>query len=597
MTSTYRDLADKSIMFNLLFYLSTKNIDLNNEAALRSTVTKFTKKQMKLLFKNRDSYLEYNAHKFTNADLTILKSNDIIKIFNLLYFSQIKYRELLKIVEDKNIALLSEAELTEDTMDEFLGIFYYNMDVMPLIIENDIHLPINETFAYTTKIIFKNVELIKNSFTSYGTVENLEILKKANKLVFQFDFTDFKTESPLAKRIEFACEEIISQTTLYNYQYCPTNFSDKNYLASSFRNMVYSILKKHTNLKSIELTLKEKEMLPICCALFPQNSFLNNQEDNWVTLQKEGLENLINISNKIGDVSFTGILKKQRTNKPINTEYLIDTLFTVSHKNLALYLLNKLKECANEFQIKPINIKGMDEKELYQKEITKILYSCGFHGKYPHFKRMGTLKGIHTVTSNFNPYFIYNEKYMASYIDCVETETCGYYHIHLLTGTIFLRKDEVDNFESFTALDACFSNKWRNTSKVIKLGSHYSTNEENITGILNFLTNSTRLAAKIATFEKLDKRDKQLLKLQENPSIPFKLTLAILLGMAVFFGLFMFIGMGLLEFILGLLISHSLSEAIKLCSESFFLLFRICMTGGLAFGVLTLPLILIGRKN
>lgn len=586
MTRNYQNLQDKEAMFHTVFFSLFREQDFLSKEDLKDKLSKCSKKQVKKSLDRIEECLKYPNNSFTNEDLKMLKTRDIFVVFDLLYPAYIDFPKLEEETTMLNKNILISAGLSSNAVDDLLYLFSSYLDFNSNVIDNNLHLKVMDTSAYTVTAIFKNIEFIKNKFEDKGIVNNFKLSKKDNKYLFEIDYEILKEDDQTKEiNIVFCCDGIKEQVEFYNYSECQTSFYNENYLKSKLLNMVISILTKQLHFKEY-LTQKEQDILPLCY-VFIDKLYPNLFEDTDVAvLEKEGLKKLRKLCVDVKDDAFEQIIRKQEKKKKINIDYLINTLFLIEHKKLTTLILDMLYDCANEFESKVKKQVDQKIREKAQQEITKTVHRFGYDGEFPHFKKMGKLNGVRNIVEDFDVRTVAFEKHMGSLIDCVELVDTGFYNINLICGTIFFKKDEVNDFANFTALDACFSNKGRTATKVIKCpGDEMFNHDDYLRNMFQYLPDTTVLAAKIACFEKLDQRDKLLQKLQAKTVYSKQFILGFMLLASLFFGLAMFLLFCLLELIFNIIFTNNFIEAFKLFTDTSKFLFYICMGGGLAFGI------------
>jgi len=163
------------------------------------------------------------------------------------------------------------------------------------------------------------------------------------------------------------------------------------------------------------------------------------------------------------------------------------------------------------------------ESEEIRNEITEFFHKKGFDGEYPNFKKMDKLRGLKFFENIKYFNVVINEKHMVSMIKVFEDPIDIGNYVYL-TGTVFLKENEVDLYDKLDAFDACFYDKSKSINKSICL-DYNKIKEDNIQKPYINLANT---AVKKAILEKLTLKEKKMdMSMKDSNVVLFLLFLSV----------------------------------------------------------------------
>lgn len=196
---------------------------------------------------------------------------------------------------------------------------------------------------------------------------------------------------------------------------------------------------------------------------------------------------------------------------------------------LARMILADIKNAASEYPSVAEFYVPTDKLKAAYQVIADTLRARGYKGEYPHFRKMSALKGVRLAEMQGLPVFIGTKKHMASMIDCFVYNT-GFkeqpFIIYFTASTVFLKKDELYNFESLDGLSGYFPYKHHRRARSVT-PAVYHGDEINYS-----LAESAIIAAKTAEIEKLTKEERRQYSIgsQGNYGLGFLLIMTMSLG-------------------------------------------------------------------
>ena len=404
-----------------------------------------------------------------------------------------------------------------------------------------------ESYAYKEFLVFENATIPSDE--EWGYVTAFEYSKKQDTYMLEMVIEDERIVS-----IEF--QSVHLEREFYNYSSMGIqgSLSKDNCQWIIVANLLNELSELETNFGKDRMNEKEKALLPLThfapIMMFTVwSDFTLQDEESIILFERYAKENhathVFPLLEKFKNCGSEKEIKKVagKLNK---------LLCDKSCELLWRQLYHDLKEAASEYPDK-ISV-NQDEAAAMRENITAALLSQGFEGAYPHFKKRGRLKGIKILENQMNTYFVGNEKNMVSYIYCEENNRFGdRLSVAFLCGTMFLKKDELQFYNTFDVYSAFFLDKGRRFATVVYPGlpdwiddkAVYVPEEE-----------VAIVAAKKAMLQKITKEEKsKTLAIEPNLLVIF---IAFGLFGSLLFGLCMTIGFALITLVLGLIFTLSL---------------------------------------
>lgn len=254
------------------------------------------------------------------------------------------------------------------------------------------------------------------------------------------------------------------------------------------------------------LNEKEKTILPLC-GFSPLHNFDNRYQS--ISGDKAADKMFIDFAVRAGNDQVTEMTRlysdAQFKEKKKAQKTLLEELTKPSSEALARLIMSEIKDAAAEY---PAEVELDIEPEVLTKSretVTNIMKQRGYEGEFPHFKKMSSLKGVKLLEVQGQPVFIFNEKHMACMIDYFESsmnfEKLG---IDCTVSTVFLKKDELDLFDSLDGRSGFFPHKHRRRARTLAPNFDFRDDD-----ILSYdLESSVIAAAKTAECEKLTEEER-----------------------------------------------------------------------------------------
>jgi hypothetical protein len=145
---------------------------------------------------------------------------------------------------------------------------------------------------------------------------------------------------------------------------------------------------------------------------------------------------------------------------------LIKELKKPESEALARLILAEIKDAVAEYPTEVELDIAYEVLTETRKAVTDIMKQKGYEGEYPHFCKMSSLKGIRLLEIQGQPVFVFNEKNMACMVDCFEhIINLNLLEISYMTSTVFLKKNELNMYDSLDGYSGFFPRKHRRRAR------------------------------------------------------------------------------------------------------------------------------------
>jgi hypothetical protein len=135
------------------------------------------------------------------------------------------------------------------------------------------------------------------------------------------------------------------------------------------------------------------------------------------------------------------IKKMEKANIPYNKyqyfdNQLLNLLNTQAYEPLWRELYGKISVSQKEYPTQ------YSAPEHIKDKIQKLMEERGFTGTYPHFTKNGEITGVRLANSYGLSYFVFGEKNVVSFVDCIEEQFGETTIIQFVSGTALLKNGE-----------------------------------------------------------------------------------------------------------------------------------------------------------
>jgi hypothetical protein len=360
-------------------------------------------------------------------------------------------------------------------------------------------------------------------------------------------------------------------------------------------NYLYEMKNKRELIGPEFLNEEEKRLLPLA-EFTPLTRFLNIMTDS--NDSKAAAEIFISYAERAHANDIVSLVRQyerfadSKEEKEISRR-LHKKMVNVGAEPIYHMIVNDIKDSAAVYPDKIISLGSGFIAGQIRKSTELFLLSQGFQGNFPNFRKMSSFNGLHLLFIDKQLAALWNEKHMASYIDCHEEYINGEFSIHYVSGTVFLRRDQVNLFPVLTADSGFFIDKDRRRGKAVLSKAYwgiegFSVEEENL--------KAAEIASRLAQCARLTPQERKQYLSSNSMKIEGRYILLLLWALGgSFFGAAMCIGFALMEVAAGLIFTGNWLRTWSLIRETPW--HRIFIFCGASFGLIMLILSLIGRKR
>ncbi len=402
------------------------------------------------------------------------------------------------------------------------------------VCENNLRFLLDDTPAFQRVLWLKNVngvpDELKTGFYSWNT--ELMYDTDQGRYVFCGEAEqDDESELPFAITFDDAQAEVCV------YNACSAlSFWDN---AWNFLQMVGHAVQEKSKLPGEYCNAQEREMLPLIEEIVSLEYYIESESREPLSFKE-----LKNLTQRYGYTKATRRLLKLETIAPCDpafhtiTKSLVQLLCKKSCEPLWREIHEHLATSQAAYPNKAEMVCPHEILDSLRADIQQQMLSHGYSGTYPHFEKIGQLKGLHLECSYDQPYFVCQENRMQSIIHCYEyfNENDGV-TIQFLCGTAFLKKQE-----SADDLYGCLFNA--NGRRLFHAVHHYVPLAPDTDEQPNDLTTSVNIAVKKAECTKLNKQERE--QYFGTPSSDFEIFCWVFLIMGGFFSIAMNICMAII---------------------------------------------------
>jgi hypothetical protein len=314
--------------------------------------------------------------------------------------------------------------------------------------------------AFERVIYLENAQIAPNYKAEDCLHNNLEISKTPNGYVVEFTQEGYEITEPSDFVSSITFSGLSIKIRCFNY------FNRPSLMYFTPWDAIYhglsSISDKFTALGAEYLNSKEEALRPLA-GFRPLNIPVTEDDENAAMQFKL-------LAAEAGAIDIAALVEQYIEN--IGTREgssccrsIQKELNKAANEPLLRLLWSKLREASEEYPLRIESEIPAKELKATREQVTSYFHEQGFEGEYPSFKRLAPLRGLHLLWINEKPALKFNEKHVASCIDCFEAASGGKLTVSYSVSTVFLKENQLDLYGQLDGLSGFFVDKSRRMAK------------------------------------------------------------------------------------------------------------------------------------
>jgi len=454
--------------------------------------------------------------------------------------------------------------------------------------------------VFTARIILVKAVFSTGRLKPDASLIHIEVKKNMTGYGFSF----LQTSGSDKEGIKLICQNITGEINLWDYRRACPLFNQNN-LLNKLYNLSGAIILKTEILGDEFLNDQEKDLQPI--ARYVEETTRNDQagaksKTCAVRLDHAGLDKLLQLAQETQSPDIPPILQDigaAQTGQAQKAAFKrLRSAFTqAQNEAFVIGLIDRFEAGAARYKNKYETLVPLLRQVQIAELITQVMKSRGFTGRYPNFRQETEFRGLHVLLKNEMPHFHYHERNMNAAVYCIESVSRNHIHLDFICSTVFLRDNERDKRDHIRPETAFFNDymKGRRYGRVLSYMSDspydaYPLYEEINQKAPAYAT----AAAKMALQARLDKNERAFQP--SSGSLAWAMPL-FCLATGLVLGLFMTLGLVVLAFLLGLLITGNFQDTLREVALLSDYAVKICFIGGGSAYGLIMGLLIIWSKN